>query len=137
MSDVQCPICGGPCWDQTKSKFWDPNKNAPIYKCKDKNCKGVIWPPKGGGTVPKPATSTSAAFGPASLAVLKPPVVPALAVKQHFEIINEVVLAWNALLTEAPQMVGQEMQEILHTATAETLAAIAATIAIGIQRNSR
>lgn len=46
---VVCPKCGGPCWDERKSQYWnngisDSGKQKPIFKCKDKNCKGAIWP---------------------------------------------------------------------------------------------
>lgn len=43
ISNITCPICGGSMWDNTKNKL---NPKSPDYKCKDKNCKGVIWPPK-------------------------------------------------------------------------------------------
>ena len=38
-----CPKCGGPMWDNRAGK---KNPKAPDYKCHDKNCDGVIWPPK-------------------------------------------------------------------------------------------
>jgi hypothetical protein len=38
-----CPICGGDMWDNRGKKT---NPKAPDFKCKDKNCTGVIWPPK-------------------------------------------------------------------------------------------
>lgn len=43
-----CPICGGGMWDNTRERDGSPKKNprAPDYKCKDKECGGVIWPPK-------------------------------------------------------------------------------------------
>ena len=45
---VICPKCSGPMWDERKSRFWnngisDSGKPKPIYKCKDRNCKGAIW----------------------------------------------------------------------------------------------
>lgn len=39
-----CPKCGGDMWDNRKRKL---NPKAPDYKCKDKDCDGVIWPEKG------------------------------------------------------------------------------------------
>ena len=42
-SEIKCPKCGGEMWDNTKNKF---NPKAPDFKCKDKDCGGVIWPPK-------------------------------------------------------------------------------------------
>jgi hypothetical protein len=43
-----CPQCGGGMWDNrgTPSKP-KTNPKAPDYKCKDKSCDGVIWPPRG------------------------------------------------------------------------------------------
>lgn len=43
MSEVQCPKCGGPCWDNRVGK---KNPKAPDFKCRDRSCDGVIWPPK-------------------------------------------------------------------------------------------
>ena len=44
-----CPECDGPMWDQRKSKWWGngigkSGKPKPVFKCKDKECDGVIWP---------------------------------------------------------------------------------------------
>jgi len=38
---VSCPKCGGRMWDNRKTKR---NPKAPDYKCRDRNCDGVIWP---------------------------------------------------------------------------------------------
>jgi hypothetical protein len=43
-SDEQsCPKCGGRTWDNRLTKR---NPKAPDYKCRDRSCDGVIWPPK-------------------------------------------------------------------------------------------
>ena len=39
-----CPKCGGKMWDNRLTKR---NERAPNFKCRDKACDGVIWPPKG------------------------------------------------------------------------------------------
>jgi hypothetical protein len=39
---LQCPKCGGPMWDNRQTKR---NPKAPDFKCKDRTCQGVIWPP--------------------------------------------------------------------------------------------
>jgi hypothetical protein len=39
----KCPVCGGAMWDNRDTKT---NPKAPDFKCKDKTCDGVIWPPK-------------------------------------------------------------------------------------------
>jgi len=36
-----CPKCGGPTWDNTRTKT---NPSAPDYRCRDKACGGAIWP---------------------------------------------------------------------------------------------
>ena len=41
--DKLCPVCNGPMWDNRVKKL---NPKAPDYKCKNKDCDGVIWPPK-------------------------------------------------------------------------------------------
>jgi hypothetical protein len=38
-----CPKCGGRMWDNRLTKR---NPKAPDYKCRDRSCDGVIWPPK-------------------------------------------------------------------------------------------
>jgi hypothetical protein len=38
-----CPKCQGEMWDNRESKR---NPKAPDFKCKDKSCDGVIWPPR-------------------------------------------------------------------------------------------
>jgi len=40
-----CPKCGGRMWDNRATKR---NPKAPDYKCRDRSCDGVVWPPKGG-----------------------------------------------------------------------------------------
>ena len=36
-----CPKCTGPMWDNREGKR---NPKAPDFKCKDRECDGVIWP---------------------------------------------------------------------------------------------
>lgn len=43
---MDCPKCGkADMWDNRETK---KNPKAPDYKCRDANCDGVVWPPKGG-----------------------------------------------------------------------------------------
>ena len=46
--DPSCPTCGGRMWDNrgTPEKP-KQNPKAPDFKCRDKDCGGVIWPPRG------------------------------------------------------------------------------------------
>jgi hypothetical protein len=41
--DSSCPKCGGETWDNRLSK---KNPKAPDFKCKNRSCDGVIWPPR-------------------------------------------------------------------------------------------
>jgi hypothetical protein len=42
-AEPQCPKCGGRMWDNRLSKR---NPKAPDFKCRDRNCDGVVWPPR-------------------------------------------------------------------------------------------
>jgi hypothetical protein len=42
--EESCPKCGNRMWDNRLSK---KNPKAPDFKCRDRSCDGVIWPPKG------------------------------------------------------------------------------------------
>ena len=44
-----CPVCGGRVWDNRATKR---NPRAPDFKCRDRSCDGVIWPPKNGVSAP-------------------------------------------------------------------------------------
>lgn len=44
-----CPSCGGRMWDNREGKR---NPKAPDFKCRDKGCDGVIWPPRANGAKP-------------------------------------------------------------------------------------
>ncbi len=48
-----CPKCGGRMWDNRATKR---NPKAPDYKCRDRSCDGVVWPPKGGAAQNVPVT---------------------------------------------------------------------------------
>ena len=52
----ECPKCGGRMWDNRVGKR---NPKAPDFKCRDRSCDGVIWPPKG-AKVAQPAAAARA-----------------------------------------------------------------------------
>jgi hypothetical protein len=56
-TEVACPKCGGKTWDNRETKT---NPKAPDFKCRDRGCDGVIWPPKN-GAAPKAAAPRAAA----------------------------------------------------------------------------
>jgi hypothetical protein len=58
VSDVPpCPKCGGRMWDNRLGKR---NPRAPDFKCRDRTCDGVIWPPKPGSKSTTEADATEA-----------------------------------------------------------------------------
>jgi hypothetical protein len=58
-----CPKCGGEMWDNRENKR---NPRAPDFKCKDRNCEGVIWPPRDAkATAPAAAAPAAAKSGKA------------------------------------------------------------------------
>jgi len=55
-----CPKCGGDMWDNRVGKR---NPKAPDFKCKDRECDGVIWPPRDSNAAAASAESQPAAAG--------------------------------------------------------------------------
>jgi hypothetical protein len=53
-----CPRCQGPMWDNREGKR---NPKAPDFKCKDRECDGVIWPPRNGTAAAAPAAAATGA----------------------------------------------------------------------------
>jgi hypothetical protein len=47
VSTPSCPKCDGRMWDNRLSKR---NPKAPDFKCRDRSCDGVIWPPRPGAS---------------------------------------------------------------------------------------
>jgi len=45
LDEESCPKCGGRMWDNRLTKR---NPRAPDFKCRDRSCDGVIWPPRPG-----------------------------------------------------------------------------------------
>jgi len=42
-AEPTCPKCGGRMWDNRLSKR---NPKAPDFKCRNRSCDGVLWPPR-------------------------------------------------------------------------------------------
>ena len=55
-----CPKCQGEMWDNRVGK---KNPKAPDFKCKDRSCDGVVWPPRDAAA--KPAAPAGTADDPA------------------------------------------------------------------------
>ena len=58
LDEPSCPKCGGRMWDNRLSKR---NPKAPDYKCRNRSCDGVVWPPKGGRPRADERTSSESA----------------------------------------------------------------------------
>ncbi len=43
QAQVACPKCNGDMWDNRLNK---KNPKQPDFKCKNRACEGVIWPPR-------------------------------------------------------------------------------------------
>ncbi len=56
--EASCPKCGGAMWDNRATKR---NPKAPDFKCRDKSCDGVIWPPRDGAGAATAAPAMAAA----------------------------------------------------------------------------
>lgn len=56
-----CPKCQGPMWDNRVGKR---NPKAPDFKCKDRECDGVIWPPRDAKPVAQADGAPAAAIAP-------------------------------------------------------------------------
>jgi hypothetical protein len=56
--EPSCPKCGGRMWDNRVTKR---NPRAPDFKCRDRSCDGVIWPPRVGTAAAESAPRTNGA----------------------------------------------------------------------------
>ncbi len=55
-----CPKCGGRMWDNRIGKR---NPRAPDFKCRDRSCDGVVWPPRTAPGEPSADAPPAAATG--------------------------------------------------------------------------
>jgi hypothetical protein len=59
--DPSCPKCGGKVWDNRLTKR---NPKAPDFKCRDRSCDGVVWPPKDGKSTSSAKPGRESITGP-------------------------------------------------------------------------
>src|SRR3954471_7927166 len=64
-----CPKCQGPMWDNRVGKR---NPKAPDFKCKDRECDGVVWPPRNAGAAAPAAPRTAGAAAAGAVAAQAP-----------------------------------------------------------------
>ena len=58
--EPSCPKCGGRMWDNRLSKR---NPKAPDFKCRNRSCDGVIWPPRNAAPVNNDESSSDLTLG--------------------------------------------------------------------------
>lgn len=54
-TEMACPKCGGPCWNNVRendARIANGEKARPDFKCKNRACDGAIWRPKNGNGRP-------------------------------------------------------------------------------------
>lgn len=137
QTEVTCPKCGGRMWDNRLDK---KNPKAPDFKCRDRSCDGVVWPPKGArnGTrqapPPPPVSDTPEWLDDQEEAEAK--AVASARAATHDEIVKEKVSELRKaydrnfahaidLATGAAKVIGPDF-----VVTLEGLSAIAATLLI-------
>ena len=61
LDEESCPKCGGRTWDNRLTK---KNPRAPDFKCRDRTCDGVIWPPNPGEKIVREEGGPGMAWAP-------------------------------------------------------------------------
>ncbi len=123
-----CPVCHGPLWDNREKKR---NPKAPDFKCKDKGCEGVIWPPKepkGGRGRPATAPQQEYSRGP-HIPDMDGPYQetgspPEAAPKKMDTLLAVYTVCWDHAFALAKRDFGADM---LHTAVAAQAATLLIT----------
>jgi hypothetical protein len=132
--EVSCPKCGGPLWDNRETK---KNPKAPDFKCRDKTCDGVIWPPKPGQRPPVALAAKSnekqaySIGGPLPYEVEEPPYAPAEtgAPPSALNRLDTLFATYDLCLTHAIQQ-SKKLHDADVGTTPEAVAAMAATLFI-------
>lgn len=59
---MNCGKCGGATWDNTQKV--QGGWNGPLFKCRDKSCDWVQWPPKGEKSTAPAKNGSAQSHGP-------------------------------------------------------------------------
>lgn len=116
--EVECPKCGGRMWDNRETK---KNPKAPDYKCRDRNCDGVIWPPKNGQPNVGPKSEKQA--------FTAGPRIPQMDGPMDTDKLDRLFALYGVCLSEAIQQ-AKKLDEADVGSTPESVASMAATIFI-------
>jgi len=73
LDEETCPKCGGRMWDNRLTKR---NPRAPDYKCRDRNCDGVIWPPREGEKKSEPVDAKTSSVSDEWKPLNNAPLIP-------------------------------------------------------------
>ena len=127
---TQCPKCSGALWDNRLTK---KNPKQPDFKCRNRACDGVVWPPRNGEVyadqvAQQPIVGTAQAHYPP--VVNNPGNGAALSHGQMVtEKLNELMGAYDLCFTHA-QHLAKKASGPDTVVTVEGISAIAATIFI-------
>jgi hypothetical protein len=128
-----CPKCGGRTWDNRVGK---KNPKAPDFKCRDRSCDGVIWPPKNGAAprqAPAPSAKQPVSIGTTGVALVDQGYVGNDPVRQELEAGEawvELRTKYMESLTFVLKMVVPEMVKADIGASPESVSAMTAQIFI-------
>ena len=120
--EVTCPECGGRMWDNRETKR---NPKAPDYKCRDRACSGVIWPPKKGMPQPSVKPLTTQGKEPYSSG----PRIDAIDGSAPLEKLDRLFALYGVCLAEAIQQ-SDKLRDADIGTDPQTIASMTATIFI-------
>ena len=124
MDSVSCPKCGGQMWDNRVGKR---NPKSPDFKCKDRSCDGVIWPPRAGGARQAPTAQQRSTPQPISAG----PPLPYETEAQPIDQFSGMVELYKRCVVAATTIATQHSIDRLTGDTAGAVAAMSATLFIG------
>jgi hypothetical protein len=131
MSEVQCPVCQGPCWDNRASK---KNPKQPDYRCKDKNCTGVIWPPRDGFNAPPSRSMPQPSVKPVATSGKEPyssgPRIPGIDGPVDVEKLSNLFNIYGACVDHVLSSIVPKLEKAQIGASPESVSAMSATLLI-------
>lgn len=123
----RCPECDGRMWDNRTSKR---NSKAPDFKCRDRTCRGALWPGQHHAAMPIVATRPQDAAPAEEQAVISG-TQETRALPENHSNLRESYLALTAFVLAE---VRPRYQQAGMTCGDTTVAAIAATLFIASSR---
>ncbi len=128
--EPKCPKCGGHMWNNIATKR---NPKQPDFKCKDKQCDGVIWPERNGlsaapRTMPQPDTRPVATSGKEPYS--SGPRIPAIDGPVDVEKLSNLFNVYDACLGHVLSSVVPKLEKAQIGSSPESVGAMTATLLI-------